>query len=44
MKFDVPIPFVQSKYRPTEAELQAAFDAGYSLAEKVMEKISNFDQ
>lgn len=35
MKFDLPLPVLQSKYMPTAEELQSAFDAGYELAEKV---------
>ena len=35
MKFDLPIPFVQSKYKPTPEELQKVFDAGETLAEKL---------
>jgi flavorubredoxin len=35
MKFDLPIPFVQSKYMPTDEELNKAFAAGETLAEKL---------
>ncbi len=35
MKFDLPIPFIQSRYRPTAVELQNVFDAGVTLAEKL---------
>ena len=35
MKFDLPIPFVQSKYMPTDEELNKAFAAGEALAEKL---------
>ena len=39
MKFEQPIPFIQSKYRPTDAEMKAAFDAGFNLAEQVENKV-----
>ncbi len=39
MKFDLPVPFIQSKYKPTAEELQKAFDAGFSLAEKLKNSI-----
>jgi len=39
MKFEQPIPFIQSKYRPTDAEMKAAFDAGFNLAEQVGNKV-----
>ena len=35
MKCDLPLPFIQSKYHPTQEELQKAFDAGCFLAEKL---------
>jgi flavorubredoxin len=35
MKFELPLPFVQAKYNPTNDELQRAFDAGQTLAEKL---------
>ena len=35
MKVDQPIPFIQSKYNPTEEELNKAFAAGETLAEKL---------
>ena len=35
MKVDQPIPFIQSKYNPTEEELNKAFTAGETLAEKL---------
>ncbi|MBQ4314221.1 MAG: flavodoxin domain-containing protein, partial [Lentisphaeria bacterium] len=35
MKFDLPIPFIQSKYNPTDEELKKAFEAGETLAEKL---------
>ena len=35
MKFDLPIPFIQSKYMPTDEELNRAFAAGETLAEKL---------
>ena len=35
MKFELPLPFVQAKYNPTTDELQRAFDAGQTLAEKL---------
>ena len=38
MKFELPVPFIQSKYRPTTEELNKAFDAGVLLAEKLKEK------
>jgi len=39
MKFDLPIPFIQSKYKPTEEELKNIFDAGYTLAEKLKQSL-----
>ena len=38
MKFDQPLPFIQVKYKATEAELKSIFDAGAQLAEMVAEK------
>ena len=38
MKMEQPLPFIQVKYRPTDAEMQAAFDAGAQLAEMLAEK------
>lgn len=38
MKFELPLPFIQVKYRPTDAELKAAFDAGFELAQQVENK------
>ena len=35
MKFELPIPFIQSKYNPTQDELNKAFAAGETLAEKL---------
>ena len=35
MKFEQPIPFIQSKYNPTREELEKAFAAGETLAEKL---------
>ncbi len=39
MKFDLPLPFIQSKYKPTKEELMKAFDAGYELAEKLKNNV-----
>jgi flavorubredoxin len=39
MKFDLPLPFIQSKYKPTNEELMKAFDAGYELAEKLKNNV-----
>ena len=38
MKFDQPLPFIQVKYKATEAEMKAVFDAGVQLAEMVKQK------
>ena len=38
MKMEQPLPFIQVKYRPTDAEMKAAFDAGFQLAQIVSEK------
>lgn len=38
MKMEQPLPFIQVKYRPTDAEMKAAFDAGVQLAGIVKEK------
>lgn len=35
MKVELPIPFIQSKYNPTQDELNKAFAAGETLAEKL---------
>lgn len=35
MKFELPVPFIQSKYNPTDEELNKAFAAGETLAEKL---------
>lgn len=39
MKFELPIPFIQSKYKPAKEELQKAFDAGCALAENLKSKV-----
>ena len=39
MKFDLPIPFVQSKYKPTQEELMKVFEAGETLAEKLKQSL-----
>jgi flavorubredoxin len=39
MKFDMPVPFIQSKYKPTDEELNKAFEAGNLLAEKLKNNI-----
>lgn len=39
MKFEQPIPFIQSKYKPTADELKRAFDAGATLAEQLKQSV-----
>ena len=38
MKWEQPLPFIQVKYRPTDAEMQNVFNAGVQLAETVKNK------
>ena len=38
MKFDQPLPFIQVKYKATEDEMKAIFDAGAFLAQQVKNK------
>lgn len=40
MKFEQPIAFIQSKYKPTGEELLKAFEAGYTLAGQLKETVA----